>query len=48
MENNELSDKILRIIISEYVSNLGDVNKKTLDVFELISKKIALQINEED
>jgi hypothetical protein len=48
MENNELSDKILRIIISEYVSNLGDINKKTLDVFELISKKIALKINEED
>lgn len=41
-----MDEKILRIIINEYVDKIGEIDKKTLEVFELISKKIAQQLED--
>lgn len=43
---DEKSEKILRIIINEYVDKIGEIDKKTLEFFELISKKIAKQLED--
>jgi hypothetical protein len=43
---DEKSEKILRIIINEYVDKIGEIDKKTLETFEIISKKIIQQLED--
>lgn len=40
----EIQEKILRIIINEYIDKIGDIDEKKLEVFDVISKKIYTQL----